>query len=83
VEGHVEIDDIALSVRVHSAGYSLAIAGRYDEGGPEFFRVRFPDTNRSEDPHLVTTAWMLWVQAVPSQLPDLDNGACAIGQPHE
>ena len=58
-------------------------AGRCDEGGPEFFRIGFPHTNRSEDPCFVTTAWVLWVQAVLSQLADIDNGACTIGQLHE
>jgi hypothetical protein len=83
VAGHLEIDDIALSVRVRSAGYSLAIAGRCDECGPEFLRIGFPDTDRSEYPRLATAAWVLWVQAVLSQLPDLDNGARAIGQLYE
>jgi hypothetical protein len=81
--GHIEIDDVALSVRVRSAGYSLAITGRCDESGSEFFRIGFPDTNRSEDPSLVAAAWVLRVQAVRLQLPDIDNGACAIGQLHE
>jgi hypothetical protein len=59
VTGHIEIDDIALSVRVRSAEYNLAIAGRCEEGSLEFFRIGIPDTNRSEDPRLVTAAWML------------------------
>ena len=61
----------------------LAVAGGGAQGFHEFFRVTISDSDRCKYTCLIEAAWMLWIQAVLLQLPDIDNGMLAIGQSHE
>jgi hypothetical protein len=80
--GQIEVDDVALSVRIRNAQLGFGVAGCCEDGRPEFFRVGVPDSDRCKHPCLVSAARVLRVQAVPLQLPIIDDGALAIGQLH-
>jgi hypothetical protein len=41
----IEVDDIALSVRVRNTEPSFRVAGCGEEGCPEFVRIGFADSN--------------------------------------
>jgi len=55
----IEIDHIALSVRVRHTQSSLSIAGGSEDVYSEFFRIGLPDSNGCKNPRFVTTTWML------------------------
>ncbi len=79
----IEIDHIALSVWVRRTQLSLGIAGGGEEVRSQFFRVGFPDSNGCKHPSFVATTWMLWVEAILLELPNIDNGTVAIRQSHQ
>jgi len=78
----IEINDIALAIPVQTAEPGFGVPGGSKQGCPEFFRIGFPDSNGCEYPRFVTASGMMRVQAVTSQLFNLDNGARAIWQLH-
>jgi hypothetical protein len=55
----IEIDDIALSVRVRNTQSSLGMAGGCEQVPPEFFRIGFSDSNGCKHPRFVTATWTL------------------------
>jgi hypothetical protein len=78
----VEVDEVALAVRVSDAWPGIRVAGRPKERLPEHLDIALADSNGRKYPCLISASWMIRVQAVLLKLAAIDNRTFAIRQLH-
>jgi hypothetical protein len=78
----IEVDNVALSVRIRDAWPGVLAPGCRKEGCDEFLRIGWKYPDRGEYSRLISASWMIGVQAVPPKLLTIDDRTVAIRQLH-